>query len=91
MYCYDIDILPKCKVCNNSVKLIDFTNGFREYCSKGCISRDSDIKKLKLKNKTLLTDEEKLERKNRWYQENKDKVKQQKLKNKERDRQYKKV
>lgn len=45
-----IDKIPVCKNpnCNNIVKFINSTLGYRDYCSNKCISSDPAIKKLKI-------------------------------------------
>ena len=46
IFLYEID-KPCCKTCGNPVMLISFNKGFKNYCSKGCISRDTEIKRKK--------------------------------------------
>jgi hypothetical protein len=74
MYCHDINNIPSCKTCGNDTSLKNFKDGFRTYCSKGCISRDSEIneKKKETLKDTLgvdrfQTEEEKKQRKRDEY------------------------
>ena len=43
VYCYYHDIkFPKCKICENKVRFVSTTEGFKKYCSSQCRSQDKD-------------------------------------------------
>ena len=48
---YEMDNRPLCKCCDNKVDYIDFTHGYRTYCSTKCLTNDPDIINKSMKSK----------------------------------------
>lgn len=51
-YYHDLHERPKCKMCNNFVKFINFKIGYQEYCCIRCVNSDPD-KKEKVKQTNI--------------------------------------
>ena len=87
LYYHSLNDRPKCKCCDNKVNYIDFTHGYRTYCSVKCQTNDPEIIKKGLKKKEekygadnltnhKKTKQTKLERYGDPYYTNIDKIKQ---------------
>jgi len=45
---------PKCKLCDNTTKFENFSNGYHSYCSVKCSANDKDLQKIKSNTKLFI-------------------------------------